>query len=139
VVSHIRESIVILRGLVAAGYEGSASLSRRIDAMERWLEAPTLLRADLDAVYAAIIDIDAGDLHEPLLACPNDPDDIRPLPEVAGSPVDEVFIGSCMTHISGRRSHRGPRVLALHGQSGPGGRRGHRRIHFDPQLPQPDG
>jgi aconitate hydratase 2/2-methylisocitrate dehydratase len=104
VARHIRDSARILRELLDAGYEGSAALSRRIDAMEGWLASPTLLQADPDAMYAAVVDIDAGALDEPLLACPNDPDDIRLLSEVAGNPVDEVFIGSCMTHIGHFRS-----------------------------------
>jgi aconitate hydratase 2 / 2-methylisocitrate dehydratase len=97
VARHLNESIDVLRGLVAAGYEGRPALERRIAAMEVWLANPTLLRADPNAEYAAVLEIDLDLITEPLLACPNDPDDVRPLSEVAGVEVDEVFIGSCMT------------------------------------------
>jgi aconitate hydratase 2/2-methylisocitrate dehydratase len=97
VVRHLNESIEVLRGLIDAGYRGRAALERRIAAMEEWLAKPTLLRADTGADYAATLEIDLDSITEPLLACPNDPDDVRPLSEVGGVKVDEVFIGSCMT------------------------------------------
>jgi aconitate hydratase 2/2-methylisocitrate dehydratase len=97
VARHLNESIDVLRGLIAAGYEGAPALERRIAAMKDWLANPTLLRADPNAEYAAVLAIDLDLITEPLLACPNDPDDVRPLSEVAGVAVDEVFIGSCMT------------------------------------------
>lgn len=100
VVRHVEESIETLQELIEAGYEGTAALSRRVDAMVAWLANPSLLRADPDAEYAAVLEIDVASIEEPLVACPNDPDAIRPLSEVAGSPVDEVFIGSCMSHLS---------------------------------------
>ena len=91
--------MALLRGLVDAGYQDARALERRAQAMERWLADPSLLRADPDAEYAAVIDIDLSAITEPLLACPNDPDDVRPLSEVAGRTIDEVFIGSCMTNV----------------------------------------
>ena len=99
VASYLRSNLVMLRSLIDAGYEDARSLDRRAQAMERWLADPSLLRADADANYAAVIEIDASTITEPLVACPNDPDDVRPLSEVAGRRVDEVFIGSCMTNI----------------------------------------
>jgi len=89
--------VLLLRHLIDSGYEDARSLERRADAMEKWLAKPALLRADRDARYAAVIEIDLTDITEPLVACPGDPDDVRPLSQVAGRPVDEVFIGSCMT------------------------------------------
>ena len=99
VAAYLRSNIVMLRSLIDAGYEDARSLERRAQAMERWLADPSLLRADADANYAAVVDIEASAITEPLVACPNDPDDVRLLSEVAGRPVDEVFIGSCMTNI----------------------------------------
>ena len=72
--------------------------------MEVWLQNPELLEADADAEYAEIIEIDLNEIREPLLACPNDPDDVRPLSEVQGTDIDEVFIGSCMTNIGHYRA-----------------------------------
>ncbi len=100
VARHLRSSVTLLRALIDAGYQDARSLERRASAMERWLARPSLLGADPDARYAAVMEIDLAAIEEPLLACPNDPDDVRPLSEVAGSPIDEVFIGSCMTHLS---------------------------------------
>ena len=99
VATYLRSNVVMLRSLIDAGYEDARSLERRARAMERWLADPSLLRADADANYAAVIDIDTSAITEPLVACPNDPDDVRPLSEVAGRRVDEVFVGSCMTNI----------------------------------------
>jgi aconitate hydratase 2 / 2-methylisocitrate dehydratase len=99
VARYLRSNVVLLRWLIDQGYQDRRSLERRATAMERWLAEPTLLRADPDATYAATIDIDVAAITEPLLACPNDPDDVRPLSAVAGRRVDEVFIGSCMTNI----------------------------------------
>ncbi len=99
VAAYLRSNVVMLRSLIDAGYQDARSIERRIEAMERWLADPALLRADRDADYRAIIDIDLTAITEPLVACPNDPDDVRPLSAVAGRPVDEVFIGSCMTNI----------------------------------------
>ncbi|HWE56026.1 MAG TPA: bifunctional aconitate hydratase 2/2-methylisocitrate dehydratase [Acidimicrobiales bacterium] len=97
--AHLRDSVETLEHLIADGYEGAAALGRRLDAMRGWLDHPELLRADPGAPYAEVIEIDVDAITEPLLACPNDPDDVRPLSEVAGAPVDEVFIGSCMTNL----------------------------------------
>jgi aconitate hydratase 2/2-methylisocitrate dehydratase len=90
--------------MIANGYEDKRTLQRRIKAMEQWLQNPQLLEADADAEYAEIIEIDLNEIREPLLACPNDPDDIKPLSEVGGEKVDEVFIGSCMTNIGHYRA-----------------------------------
>jgi aconitate hydratase 2/2-methylisocitrate dehydratase len=96
---YLESNVVMLRWLIDAGYQDARALERRARAMERWLAEPTLLRADPGAQYAAVLEIDMSALTEPLVACPNDPDDIRPLSAVAGRPIDEVFIGSCMTNI----------------------------------------
>ncbi len=96
---YLESNVVMLRWLINAGYQDDRALERRAQAMERWLDHPTLLRADPGAQYAAVIDIDMSAISEPLVACPNDPDDIRPLSAVAGQSIDEVFIGSCMTNI----------------------------------------
>jgi len=89
----------MLRWMIANGYGDVRTLERRAQAMEAWLDKPSLLRADADAEYAEIIEIDMSQIKEPLLACPNDPDDVKTLSDVAGTKIDEVFIGSCMTNI----------------------------------------
>jgi aconitate hydratase 2/2-methylisocitrate dehydratase len=99
VIEYLRSNVVLLRSMIAAGYQDAQSLARRADKMEAWLANPVLLEPDADAEYAKIIDIDLATIDEPLLACPNDPDDIKKLSEVAGTKIDEVFIGSCMTNI----------------------------------------
>jgi len=104
VVEYLKSNITLLKWMIASGYEDQRTLQRRIDAMEQWLQAPELLQPDADAEYAEIIDIDLNTITEPLLACPNDPDDIKPLSEVQGDSVDEVFIGSCMTNIGHYRA-----------------------------------
>jgi len=96
---YLRSNVVMLRWMIAEGYGDARTLERRAQAMEKWLAQPELLQADADAEYAAVIEIDMDEIKEPLLACPNDPDDVKPLSEVAGAKVDEVFIGSCMTNI----------------------------------------
>ena len=101
---NVGENVVLLKSMVADGYGDSQCLLRRIAAMEAWLAAPQLLARDADAVYAATLDIDLAAIREPLLACPNDPDDVRLLSEVAGVGIDEAFIGSCMTHLSHLRA-----------------------------------
>ena len=99
VLRHLTASVETLRTLVENGYQGAPALERRIEAMLRWIASPGLLQADAEATYAAVIEIDVASIEQPLLACPNDPDDVRPLSEVAGRPVDEVFLGSCMTNL----------------------------------------
>ena len=99
IIEYINSNIVLLKWMIANGYEDERSLVRRIQAMEAWLADPKLLEPDADAEYAAVIEIDLADIHEPILACPNDPDDVKTLSDVAGVKIDEVFIGSCMTNI----------------------------------------
>ena len=96
---YLESNITLLRWLISEGYEDKKTLERRAQAMEAWLENPVLMKADDDAEYAAVIEINLNEITEPLLACPNDPDDIKPLSEVANTHIDEVFIGSCMTNI----------------------------------------
>ncbi len=96
---YITSNITMLKWMIATGYSDVRTIKRRIAAMEAWLANPQLLKADADAEYAAVIEIDLADIHEPILACPNDPDDVKTLSDVAGAKIDEVFIGSCMTNI----------------------------------------
>ncbi len=96
---YIRSNITMLKWMIATGYADVRTIKRRIAAMEAWLANPQLLKGDADAAYAAVIEIDLADIHEPIVACPNDPDDVKTLSEVAGAKIDEVFIGSCMTNI----------------------------------------
>ena len=99
IIEYIKSNIVMLRWMIASGYGDAKTLERRAVAMEEWIENPELLEPDADAEYAEIIEIDLNEITEPLLACPNDPDDIKPLSEVANTEIQEVFIGSCMTNI----------------------------------------
>ncbi|MDR2711249.1 MAG: bifunctional aconitate hydratase 2/2-methylisocitrate dehydratase [Burkholderiales bacterium] len=99
IIEYLRSNIVLMKWMIANGYEDKRTLTRRIKAMESWIANPQLLTADADAEYAAVIDIDMSEIKEPILACPNDPDDVKLLSEVAGDKIDEVFIGSCMTNI----------------------------------------
>jgi len=99
VMEYLRSNVVLLRWMISEGYGDPRTLERRAQAMEAWLTDPKLLEADKDAEYREIIEIDLDQIKEPLLACPNDPDDIKPLSAVAGTRIDEVFIGSCMTNI----------------------------------------
>jgi aconitate hydratase 2/2-methylisocitrate dehydratase len=99
VLEYLRSNIALMKWLIANGYQEARTLARRIDAMAAWIANPQLLKADSDADYAAVIEIDLEDIREPIVACPNDPDDVRLLSEVAGAKIDEVFIGSCMTNI----------------------------------------
>ncbi|HBM3228478.1 TPA: bifunctional aconitate hydratase 2/2-methylisocitrate dehydratase [Klebsiella oxytoca] len=99
IIDSIKGNVVLLKSLIAEGYGDRDALERRILAMEEWLVDPQLLEADADADYTATIDIYLNDINEPLLCAPNDPDDVRPLSAVANHPVNEVFIGSCMTNI----------------------------------------
>lgn len=99
VAAFLRSNIALLKRLIAEGYQDAQTLQRRIADMEAWLANPALLRRDENAEYAAVIDIELSEITEPIVACPNDPDDVRPLSEVSGTPVQDVFIGSCMTNI----------------------------------------
>ena len=99
VAEYLRSNIVMLRWMIAEGYGDPRTLERRAQQMEEWLKDPKLMRADKDAEYAHVIEIDLADIKEPIVCCPNDPDDAKFLSEVAGDKVDEVFIGSCMTNI----------------------------------------
>jgi aconitate hydratase 2/2-methylisocitrate dehydratase len=96
---YLNSNITLLKWMIAEGYGDVRTLQRRIKAMQDWLDNPLLMEADGDAEYAEIIEIDMNQITEPLLACPNDPDDIKPLSELADTKIDEVFIGSCMTNI----------------------------------------
>ncbi len=99
IIEYMRSNITLMKWMIANGYEDKRTLGRRIKAMEAWIANPQLLKADPGAEYAAVIEIDLADVKEPIVACPNDPDDVKLLSEVAGAKIDEVFIGSCMTNI----------------------------------------
>ena len=99
IIEYLNSNIVMLRWMMASGYGDTKTLERRAQAMEAWILNPELLEPDKNAEYAEIIEIDLNEIKEPLLACPNDPDDIKPLSEVASTDIQEVFIGSCMTNI----------------------------------------
>ncbi|MAY56107.1 MAG: bifunctional aconitate hydratase 2/2-methylisocitrate dehydratase [Gammaproteobacteria bacterium] len=99
IIEYFKSNIALLRWMISEGYGDARTLERRAQAMEAWLENPELMEPDADAEYHKIIEIDLNEIKEPLLACPNDPDDIKPLSEVQGTKIDEVFIGSCMTNI----------------------------------------
>ena len=101
---YLRSNVALLRNMIARGYSDARTLARRVKAMEDWLANPQLLQADPDAEYAEILEINLDELTEPVLACPNDPDNVKLLSEVAGNPVQEVFIGSCMTNIGHYRA-----------------------------------
>ena len=101
---YLRSNVALLKNMIARGYSDARTLARRIKAMEAWLANPVLLEADADAEYAAVIEIDLDQITEPILACPNDPDNVKTLTEVAGNRIDEVFIGSCMTNIGHYRA-----------------------------------
>ena len=104
IIEYLNSNITLLKWMISNGYEDKRTLERRILAMEEWLKNPELLSPDADAEYAEVIEIDLNEIKEPLLACPNDPDDVKTLSEVAGTDVDEVFIGSCMTNIGHYRA-----------------------------------
>lgn len=99
VIEYTRSNVALLKWMVANDYADASTLERRIAAMEAWLANPQLLEADADAEYAAVFEIDMSEIKEPIVACPNDPDDVKLLTQVAGEKIDEVFIGSCMTNI----------------------------------------
>ncbi|MGB9499406.1 MAG: bifunctional aconitate hydratase 2/2-methylisocitrate dehydratase [Dissulfuribacterales bacterium] len=100
VATFLKDNIEVLKGLVADGYGDADTIRQRVVEMERWLENPELMKRDPDAVYAAEIEVNLSNIREPILACPNDPDDVRLLSDIAGAHIDEAFIGSCMTGIS---------------------------------------
>jgi aconitate hydratase 2/2-methylisocitrate dehydratase len=99
IIEYLNSNITMLKWMIAEGYGDVRTIERRIRSMQEWLADPQLMEADADAEYAEIIEINMSDIHEPILACPNDPDDVKTLSEVAGTHIDEVFIGSCMTNI----------------------------------------
>ncbi len=99
IIEYIHSNITLMKWMISEGYADPRTLARRIAAQEAWLADPQLLKGDADADYAAVIEIDLADIHEPIVACPNDPDDVKTLSDVAGAVIDEVFIGSCMTNI----------------------------------------
>nr|WP_242695155.1 bifunctional aconitate hydratase 2/2-methylisocitrate dehydratase [Shewanella sp. 4t3-1-2LB] len=99
IIEYLNSNIVMLKWMIAEGYGDRRTLERRIKGMEEWLANPSLMSADADAEYAAVIDIDLNEIKEPILCAPNDPDDARLLSEVANTKIDEVFVGSCMTNI----------------------------------------
>jgi len=96
---YLKSNVTLLKWMIGEGYGDRRTIARRIEAMQSWLDEPTLMEPDPDAEYYEVIEIDLNEITEPLLACPNDPDDIKPLSQVAGTKIDEVFIGSCMTNI----------------------------------------
>ncbi|MDO8274435.1 MAG: aconitase family protein, partial [Serpentinimonas sp.] len=96
---YLNSNVVLMKNMIADGYQDAKTLARRIEKVQQWLEQPKLLQADANAEYAAVIEIDLAEIKEPILCCPNDPDDARFLSEVAGTKIDEAFIGSCMTNI----------------------------------------
>ena len=99
IIEYLNSNVTMLRWMIEQGYQDARTLERRAQKMEEWLANPQLLRPDANAEYAAVIEINMNEIKEPLLACPNDPDDVKPLSEVQGDKIDEVFIGSCMTNI----------------------------------------
>jgi len=104
IIEYFNSNITLLRWMISQGYGDPRTLERRAVAMEEWIANPELLEADADAEYKEIIEIDLNEIKEPLLACPNDPDDVKPLSEVQGTKIDEVFIGSCMLNIGNFRA-----------------------------------
>jgi len=101
---YLKSNVVLLESMIEDGYEDSRTIRRRVDKMKEWLANPSLMQPDADAEYAAVIDIDLNTITEPILACPNDPDNVKLLSEVAGTKLDEVFLGSCMTNIGHYRA-----------------------------------
>ena len=101
---YLKSNVVLLESMINDGYEDKRTLARRVDKMKEWLANPSLMKPDADAEYAAVINIDLNKITEPILACPNDPDNVKLLSEVAGTKIDEVFLGSCMTNIGHYRA-----------------------------------
>ncbi len=99
VATYLRSNAALMKKMIAEGYQDAATLQKRVEDVQAWLAKPSLLRADKNAEYAAVIEIDLAQIEEPILACPNDPDDVKKLTEVANTKIDDVFLGSCMTNI----------------------------------------
>ena len=114
VIEYLNSNIALMQNMVEAGYQDERSLKRRIESMKKWLKSQTLLEADLDATYAYTLNINLNEIAEPLIACPNDPDNIKTLSEISNDKIDEVFIGSCMTNIGHYRA--AARVLEGYGK-----------------------
>jgi aconitate hydratase 2/2-methylisocitrate dehydratase len=104
VIEYLKSNITLIEAMIEDGYEDARTLQRRADKMKAWLAKPSLMQPDADAEYAAVIEIDLNEVTEPILACPNDPDNVKLLSEVAGEKIDEVFLGSCMTNIGHYRA-----------------------------------
>lgn len=104
IIEFLKSNIRLIEWMVDNGYQDARTLLRRRDEMQKWIDNPVLLEADSDAQYAEVIEIDLNEILEPIVACPNDPDDVKLLSEVAGESIDEVFIGSCMTNIGHYRA-----------------------------------
>ena len=99
VCTYLRSNVALMKKMIEDGYQDAQTLQGRIDAVNEWLKDPKLIRADANAEYAAVIEIDLAEITEPILACPNDPDDVKLLSDIAGTPIQDVFLGSCMTNI----------------------------------------
>jgi aconitate hydratase 2/2-methylisocitrate dehydratase len=97
--AYLKSNIALMEKMIEDGYKDPGTLENRIKACRKWLKEPVLLKRDSNAGYAAVLEIDLGEINEPILACPNDPDDVKLLSDVKGDRIDEVFIGSCMTNI----------------------------------------
>jgi len=104
VIEYLKSNVTLLEAMVADGYQDARTIQRRADKMKEWLKNPELLQPDADAEYAAVIEIDLNEVTEPIVACPNDPDNVKLLSEVSGNKIDEVFLGSCMTNIGHYRA-----------------------------------
>ena len=99
VAEYLRSNITMLKWMISEGYGDARTMARRVENMEKWLANPSLIKADADAEYTKVYEIDLADIKEPILCCPNDPDDAKLLSDVQGAKIDEVFVGSCMTNI----------------------------------------
>jgi aconitate hydratase 2/2-methylisocitrate dehydratase len=97
--TYLRSNIALMESMIKDGYDHAPTLQKRIDAVSEWLKNPQLLKADSNAEYAAVIEIDLAEITEPILACPNDPDDVKLLSEIQGTKIQDIFLGSCMTNI----------------------------------------
>ena len=104
IATYLRSNVALMESMISDGYQNAESLAKRIEAVNEWLKNPVLLEADKDAQYAAVIEIDLSEITEPIVACPNDPDDVKLLSEAAGETIQDVFLGSCMTNIGHYRA-----------------------------------